>query len=187
MNLPKSDNAEEELAQSNEETLLDEGWTVFFLKETNCYGIQIPLSFRFSTIIILYYNNQEENLTKSCLPCFTDDCSLKRTPGPPWWLRDKEAACQRRRLRFSPWSGKIPWAVERLSLWTTTTEPVSWSPGATATEPTSAAPRAWSSALQCEKPARWEAHAPQLERGPHSLQLEKKPAQQRRTITVNSK
>ena len=27
----------------------------------------------------------------------------------PWWLSDKESAYQRRRLRFNPWIGKIPW------------------------------------------------------------------------------
>ena len=27
----------------------------------------------------------------------------------PWWLRGKEFTCQRRRLRFNPWVGKIPW------------------------------------------------------------------------------
>ena len=29
--------------------------------------------------------------------------------GLPWWLSDKEPTCQGRRLRFSPWVGKIPW------------------------------------------------------------------------------
>ena len=28
--------------------------------------------------------------------------------GFPWWLSDKESACQCKRQRFSPWSGKIP-------------------------------------------------------------------------------
>ena len=27
----------------------------------------------------------------------------------PWWLSDKETACQYRRRGFSPWVGKIPW------------------------------------------------------------------------------
>ena len=26
-----------------------------------------------------------------------------------WWLNSKESACQCRRHRFDPWSGKIPW------------------------------------------------------------------------------
>ena len=29
--------------------------------------------------------------------------------GLPWWLSNKESACQRRRFRFDPWDGKIPW------------------------------------------------------------------------------
>ena len=27
---------------------------------------------------------------------------------PPWWLSDKELACQCRRCRFNPWVGKVP-------------------------------------------------------------------------------
>ena len=27
----------------------------------------------------------------------------------PWWLSNKESACQCRRLRFDSWAGKIPW------------------------------------------------------------------------------
>ena len=27
----------------------------------------------------------------------------------PWWLNGKESACQCRRHKFDPWSGKIPW------------------------------------------------------------------------------
>ena len=46
----------------------------------------------------------------------------------------EESACQCRRLRFNPWSGKIPHAAERLNPWATNTEPVSQSPGAAATE-----------------------------------------------------
>ena len=30
--------------------------------------------------------------------------------GLPWWLRDKEFACQHRRRRYlDPWPEKIPW------------------------------------------------------------------------------
>ena len=29
--------------------------------------------------------------------------------GLPWWISGKEFPCQCRRLRFDPWSGKIPW------------------------------------------------------------------------------
>lgn len=61
------------------------------------------------------------------------------------WLR---SACQCRCHGFDPWSGRISLAVEPLSPWTTTTEPLTttepkwqpWGPRATATE--SHAPRA---------------------------------------------
>ena len=38
--------------------------------------------------------------------------------------KKKESACQFRGHGFEPWSGKIPHAVEHLSLCATTTEPV---------------------------------------------------------------
>jgi len=50
---------------------------------------------------------------------------IQEKPGLPWWLSGKESACQHRRLRFDPWSGKIPHTVEQLSPCTTTTEPCS--------------------------------------------------------------
>ena len=48
-----------------------------------------------------------------------------------------------------------------------------WAPGRQSLKPTR--PRAH--ALQQEKPLKWEAWAPQLERSPHLVQLEKAPAQ----------
>ena len=48
--------------------------------------------------------------------------------GLSWWLSAKESSCQCRRHGFHPWSGKIPRAVEQLSPWATTTEPVLWRP-----------------------------------------------------------
>ena len=53
--------------------------------------------------------------------------------------------------------GEIPHAMEQLCPWATTTE---------ASVPRACVP-------QRERPPQWEAHTPQLERGPHSLQLEK--------------
>jgi len=47
-----------------------------------------------------------------------------RQMGLPWWLSGKEPACQCRRRGFNPWSGKIPHAVEQLSLCATNTEPL---------------------------------------------------------------
>ena len=45
--------------------------------------------------------------------------------GLPWWHSGWESACQCRGHGFDPWSGKIPRAVERLSLCAPNTEPVS--------------------------------------------------------------
>ena len=36
--------------------------------------------------------------------------------GLPWQLNGKGSACQCRRHRFNPWSGKTPYAAEPLSL-----------------------------------------------------------------------
>ena len=33
-------------------------------------------------------------------------------PRLPWWLNGKESTCQRRRLKFDSWVGKIPWKRE---------------------------------------------------------------------------
>ena len=44
--------------------------------------------------------------------------------GLPWWLSGKESACQCRRHRFDPLSGRIPQATEWLSPCATTIEPV---------------------------------------------------------------
>ena len=48
----------------------------------------------------------------------------------------KESACQCRRDRLDPWSGKNPHVMVQLSLCATTIEPVLQSPEATTTEPT---------------------------------------------------
>lgn len=48
----------------------------------------------------------------------------------PSWPTGKASTCQWWRLRFEPWSGKIPPASEQRIPRTTATEPVPWSPGA---------------------------------------------------------
>ena len=42
----------------------------------------------------------------------------------PRWSSGKESACQCKRHRFEPWSGKIPHTAEQLSLQATATQPV---------------------------------------------------------------
>ena len=42
--------------------------------------------------------------------------------GPPWWLSGKESTYQWRRHGFDPWSGKIPYAVEELTPYATTSK-----------------------------------------------------------------
>ena len=53
----------------------------------------------------------------------------------PWWLSGKESPCQCRGHGLDPSSGKISHAGEQLSPYTTATEPVLQSPGASTTEP----------------------------------------------------
>ena len=48
--------------------------------------------------------------------------------GLPWWCSGWESACQCRRHRFEPWSGKIPHAAEQPGPWATTTEPACLEP-----------------------------------------------------------
>ena len=33
----------------------------------------------------------------------------KKLWGVHWWLSGKESTCQRRRCKFHPWLGKVPW------------------------------------------------------------------------------
>ena len=86
---------------------------------------------------------------------------LKTHLGLPSWSSDEESSCQCRGHRFDPWSWKIPHAVGQLS------------------------PRAH--VLQQEKPLRWEAPAPQLERSPLPLQLEQARVQERRPSAATNK
>ena len=51
----------------------------------------------------------------------------KKRSGLLWWLNGKDSACECRRNRFSPSSKKIPRAMEQLSLFTRTIEPVLYS------------------------------------------------------------
>ena len=55
--------------------------------------------------------------------------------GLPTWSSGKEFACQCRGHGFDPWSGKIPHAVEQLSLCATSIEPVLQSLQVTTAEP----------------------------------------------------
>ena len=90
----------------------------------------------------------------------------------------KESAWSCSRHGFVLWSGKIPLAVEQLSLWTTTNEPALWSPGGTTTEPVSYncwSPHPGVSALQQERPSQGEAAT------------REKPVQRRRHSTVKNK
>ena len=49
-------------------------------------------------------------VTQQQQPVIFDFFSIN-TPntGLPWWISGKEFSCQCRRLRFDPWSRKIPW------------------------------------------------------------------------------
>ena len=59
----------------------------------------------------------------------------KHIAGLPYWFSGKNSISQCSRLRFSPWSGKIPHAVEHLSPRATTIDPVLWSLGTSTAEP----------------------------------------------------
>ena len=84
--------------------------------------------------------------------------------GLSWWPRGEGFTCQCRKHGFTPWSGKIPHAVEQLNPCTTTIEPVPKRLGAATTE----ACAARACALQQEKPPQWDAHTLQLESSPQS-------------------
>ena len=100
--------------------------------------------------------------------------------GLPWWLSGKKFACQCRRHRFYPWSGKVPHATEQLSPRTTSVQPACWSPGAATAEPTCLdywfppqSPCSATRAMLCnDKPVHRDhraAHSPQLEQSPAAV------------------
>ena len=99
---------------------------------------------------------------------------MKKIKGCPWWLGGKESACQCRRRGFDPWSRKIPYVTEQLSLFTTTIEPVLCNPGAATTEPTCCS--YWSPCTQTPMPhkrSRQNEKLLQPESSPQWPQLEK--------------
>ena len=83
-------------------------------------------------------------------------CCLKLKFGLPSWLSGKDSTCQCRRYGFHPWSRKYPFALNHLSLCTTTINPVLQSACSVTRDATS-----------------MKAHALWLEGNPHSQWLEK--------------
>ena len=71
-----------------------------------------------------------------------------KTTGLPWWSSGWKSTCIEGDM--DPWSGKIPHAIKRLSLWTTTTD---------AQAPRACAPKQ-------EKRSQWEARTPQPRAAP---------------------
>ena len=101
-------------------------------------------------------------------------------PGLQWWLSAKESARQRRRRGFNRWTGKMPYALVKLSRFSTATEPTFYSPDPQLLKPM----RPGVCAPQQEKPLKWEALTPQLESRAYSLQLERSPKQWWRLSTA---
>ena len=87
-------------------------------------------------------------------------------------------ASQQGEHRFDTWSRRIPHAAKQLSLWATTTEPVSgnqWSPSA------------WSLCSQQKKTPQLRCPTTATKRSPRSLQPEKAWAQQQRPRAAKNK
>ena len=121
--------------------------------------------------------------------------------GLPRWFSGKEPACQCRRHRFSPWSGKMGHATEQRSPWAATTDSVLQSLGAATAEP--AGCDCWRPCTA--EPVRLRARAPQslcstaggatVTRSPHSATREEpsfaasreRPVQQWRPSTAINK
>ena len=115
---------------------------------------------------------------------------LKINKGLPWWLR--ESICQCKRHEFDPWARKIPRAMEQLSPWATTTEPIYalesgtrnyWAHVLWLLKPE----HSRACAPQQERPSQWAALPTQLDGSPCSPQPEKKVCtQQRRSNTAKN-
>ena len=101
----------------------------------------------------------------------------------------KESTCQFRRQGFYPWSGRIPRAIEQLSLGTTI-EPVFGSQGLATTEPMCS--NSWSPSVQIPCSTTREAstvRSPYTTSGekPPLITTTEKPEQQQRPSTAKSK
>ena len=61
------------------------------------------------------YLSKKETDDKQAKHLWSVSMIKRQGRGLPWWFSDKQSACQGRRHRFHPWSGKIPHAMEQLS------------------------------------------------------------------------
>ena len=85
------------------------------------WGTKFKISLRY-TLLLPY-----------CL-LYSEIFSQETDVGLPWWSSGWEFACQWRGHGFDHWSGKIPHAVEQLSLSSTTVQPALQSQNSAATE-----------------------------------------------------
>ena len=93
--------------------------------------------------------------------------------GLPWRLSSKEPACQCRRHRYDPWSGRTPHATEQRSPGATSTEPVLESLGAQLPKPAGPGACAPNKRSHCsEKPVRcsWSGPRSPLEKSPRGYE-----------------
>ena len=103
------------------------------------FDMASSVSFFFFFSVSFWFKVRDVGLFLS-LECFRGHCTVINWPhlkilcGLLSWISGGESVCHCRRHGFSPWSGKIPHATERLSPRATTTEPVLQSPGAATTE-----------------------------------------------------
>ena len=78
---------------------------------TAIMGISAPLSYSMWNLLGMsfmtsyFFNLHQEVFISSSLSAIICISEV----GPPWWLSDKESACQCRRHEFHPWVGKVPW------------------------------------------------------------------------------
>ena len=102
---------------------------------------------------------------------------MKPIEGFPWWLTGRGSACQCRRHRFSPWSGKIPRATEQRSRCATRAREQ------TLLSPCAATAEARTLKSRCSMSR--EARAPLLQSSPSSPQLEESPSSSRDPVQPN--
>ena len=107
--------------------------------------------------------------SRSFPKCLDPPSFKKERWGLPWWLSGKESACQCRRHRLDPWSGKIPHATEQLIPCATTIEPVLLNLGVKTTE--AHTPQSRCSAAR--EATTMRCRCTQLESSPRSPRLEK--------------
>ena len=97
------------------------GWTIIYLRWT-FPGTLLDLLISSKKAFVNIVPGPWHPINAPLWACVCALCDVGKAIGLPWWLSGKKSTCQRRRLGFDPWVGKIPWR----RAWQTHSSTLSW-------------------------------------------------------------